>query len=199
MTERTDKVGALLLAAGGSSRMGRGKQLLVYQGETLLRRAAETLLASTCSPLVVVLGAEFEEIKKEIEDLQIHIVHNENWQAGMSSSIKTGLVRLLQAGPDTSAVIITLCDQPDVTASHIGQLAKKFRETGSGIVAAAYSGTTGVPALFARRYFDELLNIEGDRGARNLIRSASADLSTVQIPEAAFDIDTAEDLVSRKT
>ncbi|HTK37491.1 MAG TPA: nucleotidyltransferase family protein [Pyrinomonadaceae bacterium] len=199
MTEKTDKVGALLLAAGGSSRMGLAKQLLVYEGKTLLRRAAETLLASTCSPIIVVLGAEFEQIEKQIEDLSVEMAHNANWRTGMGSSIKAGLVRLLQIEPDASALIITLCDQPNITASHIDQLTKKFRETGNGIVAAEYSGTTGVPALFSRRYFDELLKIDGDQGARKLIRSASGDLSTVQIPEAAFDIDTPEDLVSQKS
>jgi len=197
MTEKTDKVAALLLAAGGSSRMGCAKQLLVYEGKTLLRRAAETLLATACSPVIVILGAEFEQTRKQIEGLLVDTVHNENWQTGMGSSIKAGVTHLLQVEPDASALIVTLCDQPNVTSSHIDRLIKKFRETGPGIVAAEYAGTTGVPALFGRQHFEELLNIEGDRGARKLIHSAS-DLSKVQMPEAAFDIDSPEDLVSRR-
>lgn len=199
MTDGTDKIGALLLAAGGSSRMGRPKQLLFYEGQTLLRRAAETLLATACSLVIVVLGSEFEQTRKQIKGLPVVEICNENWQTGMGSSIKAGVTRLLQVEPDASGLIITLCDQPHITSSHIDQLIKKFRETGCGIVAAEYAGTTGVPALFGRRYFDELLNMEGDRGARKLIHSASADLSKVQIPEAAFDIDSPEDLISKRS
>ena len=198
MTEKPYKIAAILLAAGGSSRMGgRPKQLLVYDGKTLLRRAVETLLASTCSPVVVILGAEFEKAKNEIEDLPLEIVRNENWRTGMSSSIKTGLEHLLQIAPDASAVIIALCDQPKIKATHINLIAKKFRGTAAGIVVAEYSGTVGVPGLFSERYFTELLNIKGDKGARNLIRSSSADLSTIKISEAAYDIDTLDDLVSQ--
>ena len=198
MTEKPDKIAAILLAAGGSSRMGgRPKQLLVYDGKTLLRRAVETLLASTCSPVVVILGAEFEKAKNEIEDLPLEIVRNENWRTGMSSSIKTGLEHLLQIAPDASAVIIALCDQPKIKATHINLIAKKFRGTAAGIVVAEYSGTVGVPGLFSERYFTELLNIKGDKGARSLIRSSSADLSTIKISEAAYDIDTLDDLVSQ--
>lgn len=195
MSETTGKIGALLLAAGGSSRMGQPKQLFVYQGKTLLRRAVETLLDTKCSPIIVVLGAGYEHTKNEIDDLPVGIVRNDNWQTGMSSSIKKGLEYLLRTEPDISGVVITLCDQPDITASHINLLADKFRETGSEIVAALYSDTVGVPALFGRRFFTELLNLEGDKGAKSLIRAQKPIFSTVQIPEAAFDIDTPEDIL----
>jgi molybdenum cofactor cytidylyltransferase len=199
MSETTGKIGALLLAAGGSSRMGQPKQLFVYQGKTLLRRAVETLLDTTCSTIIVVLGAEYERTKNEIDDLPVGIIRNENWQTGMGSSIKTGLEHLLQTDPDVLGVIIMLCDQPDITASEIDLLANRFCETGCEIVAAQYSDTVGVPALFGKRFFTELLNLEGDKGAKNLIRSQSANLSIVQIPEAAFDIDTPEDLLIKNS
>jgi molybdenum cofactor cytidylyltransferase len=188
--ENEQCVGGILLAAGGSRRVGQPKQLLVYEGKTLLRRAAETLVGSMCDPVVVVLGAEFEKAKNEIEDLPIQTVLNENWQAGMSSSIKAGLEHLLQFQPDISAVVITLCDQPNITSSHIDQLTTKFRKTSSEIVAAEYSDTVGVPALFSKKFFGELLRLEGDKGARDLIGLNNSYLSTVPMPEAAFDIDT---------
>jgi molybdenum cofactor cytidylyltransferase len=97
----------------------------------------------------------------------------------------------LEIQPDLSAVVITLCDQPNITSSHIDQLAEKFRKIGNEIVAAEYGDTVGVPALFGKRFFDELLRLEGDKGARALIKSNEEVLLTVQIPEAAFDIDTA--------
>jgi Uncharacterized MobA-related protein len=194
MTETTAEnpslIGGILLAAGGSSRMGRPKQLLVYEGSTLLRRATETLLNSVCDPVVVVLGAEIERAKNEIEDLPASIILNERWQSGMSSSIKVGLERLLKIQPNVMAIVITLCDQPDITSSHINQLTAKFRETGNQIVAAEYGDTVGVPALFGKRFFVELLHLKGDKGARDLIRSDKEILSTVRIPEGAFDVDT---------
>jgi molybdenum cofactor cytidylyltransferase len=148
------------------------------------------LLNSACDPVVVVLGAEVERSTNEIEDLPVRTVLNENWQTGMSSSIRGGLEYLLEIQPDLSAVVITLCDQPNITSSHIDQLTEKFRETGNEIVAAAYGNTVGVPALFTKRFFNELLGLEGDKGARNLIKANANVLSTVPIPEALSDIDT---------
>jgi molybdenum cofactor cytidylyltransferase len=191
--ENMPRIGGILLAAGGSSRMGRPKQLLVYDGKTLLRRAAETLIASTCDPVVVVLGAEFENAKNEIEDLSVQTVLNENWQLGMSSSIKTGLEHLLQVQPDISAIVITLCDQPNIASSHIDQLTTKFCKTGSEIVAAGYNGIVGVPALFSRNLFDELSKLEGDQGARALIRNRE-NVVMIYLKEAAVDLDVPQDL-----
>lgn len=192
--ENAPSIGGILLAAGGSSRMGQPKQLLVYKGKTLLRRAVETLIHSACGPVVVVLGAEAVQTKNEIKDLPVHTVFNENWQAGMSSSIKTGLEYLLRSDTEISAVVITLCDQPNVTSSHIDKLVAKFRETKKSIVAAEYNNVIGVPALFDRDLFDELLKIKGDKGAREIIAKHPDALITTPLPEAALDIDTTADL-----
>lgn len=190
----TSKVGGLLLAAGGSSRLGRPKQLLQFQGKSLLRRAAETLLKSTCGPIVVVLGAEFNESQAEIADLPLKICINENWQTGMSSSIKAGLQKLLTIEPELAAVIITLCDQPHVNADHIDLFAAEHHRSGAAIIAAEYGGTVGVPALFAREMFERLSQLEGDKGARDLIRNRVDVVVTIKLEEAAFDIDTLIDL-----
>lgn len=192
--ENAPSIGGILLAAGGSSRMGQPKQLLVYKGKTLLRRAVEILIHSACGPVAVVLGAETDQSKNEIKDLPVHTVFNENWQAGMSSSIKAGLEYLLQSEPEISAVVITLCDQPNVASSHIDKLVAKFRETKKSIVAAEYNNVIGVPALFSRDLFDELLKITGDKGAREIIAKYADTLTTIPLPEAALDIDTTADL-----
>jgi molybdenum cofactor cytidylyltransferase len=188
------KVGGILLAAGGSSRLGRPKQLLKFEGKTLIRRASETLVRSACEPFVVVLGAEFENSNAEIADLGINVCVNELWQTGMSSSIKVGLQELLKFEPNLDAVVIMLCDQPYITAIHIDALIDRFHETESAVVAAKYGDTFGVPALFSRKLFPRLLELSGDQGARLLIRSQSDQVESVTIPEAAFDIDTPEDL-----
>ena len=195
MTGNNDaKIGGLLLAAGGSSRMGRPKQLLQFEGKTLLRRVAETIVNSTCDPVVVVLGAERERSEIEIADLAVSICINRNWQTGMSSSIKAGLSELLKIEPDLAAVVITLCDQPHVTSENIDLFTAEFRRSGAIIVAAEYDGTVGVPALFSLALFGELFDLKGDKGARNLIRTHTDKLIKIKLDEAAFDIDTYADL-----
>src|SRR5260221_4998002 len=110
MTE--NKIGGLLLAAGGSTRFGSAKQLAKFQGKTLLRTAAEAIAASGCSPVVVVLGACAEECGKEIQNLPVSTIINNQWAAGMASSIKAGLAKLLEIDPELDGDSITLTDQP---------------------------------------------------------------------------------------
>lgn len=188
------RIGGILLAAGGSARLGTPKQHLLLDGVSLIRRAGLVLTASVCSPLIAVLGAEAERSRAEIDDLPLQVIDNPDWQTGMSSSIKTGLHELLRIEPDLAAVVITLCDQPLVTSDHINALASHFRESGPAIVAAAYGDTFGVPALFSREMFPRLLELSGDKGARMLIRSHPDRVESVPIPEAAFDVDTPADL-----
>ncbi len=187
------KIGGLLLAAGGSSRLGRPKQLVRFEGKTLIRRSVEMLTASVCDPVVVVLGAEIEESSREIDGLDISVCVNESWNIGISSSIKSGLRHLVGIEPDLDAIVIALCDQPYVTSADIGSLAAEFRRGGLSIVASGYDGVSGVPALFSKEMFDQLLTLEGDEGARFLVRR-SGNVATVAVDGAAFDIDTPDEL-----
>ena len=191
-------IGIIVLAAGASRRMKEPKQLLRFQGRTLLRRAAQTALESIYHPVVVVLGANFEPSKAEIEDLAVEIVFNKNWQCGLSSSIKAGVENLLQIAPDAAAVVITLADQPLVTALHLNLFAEKFEQSRNAVIAAEYNKTLGVPALFAREIFNDLGKLPGDKGAKPLIEKHRPSLSTIALPEAAFDIDTPQDYASLK-
>ena len=192
MSENSVKVGGLLLAAGGSTRFGSPKQLAEFQGKTLLRRAAEAIAGSGCSPVVVVLGANVEDSLVEISDLDLHPVINSNWQTGMSSSIKAGLVELTSLEPALDAVLFALMDQPLITDEHLSQFAERFQKDRPPIIASVYNGITGVPALFSRELFDELFKLEGEKGARALIRDR-ADLVTIPLEEAAVDVDTPGD------
>lgn len=193
MTEnRNVKIGGLLLAAGGSSRLGQPKQLLRFNGKTLLRQAAEAMAASICDPIVVVLGAETARSAEEIETLTVAACFNENWKSGMSSSIKIGLAKLAEIAPEIDAVLISLCDQPYVTAEMLNRFGEKFAASCASVIAAKYNGIAGVPALFSRELFGELSRLEGDKGARDLIRSHSY-IEIVDLPEAAYDIDTPDD------
>lgn len=193
---KIESVGIIVLAAGASRRMEQPKQLLEFEGKTLLRRAVETAIESVCKPVVVVLGANFKKMNSEIKDLPVEICFNENWQSGLSSSIKTGIRKLQTIEPDISAVIITLADQPFVMATHINNFAEKFYQSKSAIVAAEYNGTTGVPALFAKEIFDEFFELSGDKGAKSIMEKRRETPETIKLPEAAFDIDTQQDFIN---
>jgi molybdenum cofactor cytidylyltransferase len=191
------RVGGLLLAAGGSTRFGSPKQLVKFEGKTLIRRAAEAVTGAGCANVVVVLGADFDESCLQVKDLDLVTIENEDWRSGMSSSIKLGLSKLIELEPQLDAVLITLMDQPKVTASHLAAFVDRFAETGPPVIAAEYSGTKGVPALFSRELFDQLLLLEGDRGARSIIRGRPGVL-TIPLGAASIDIDSVVDLESLK-
>lgn len=188
-------VGLLLLAAGSSSRLARPKQLLPYQGQTLLRHAAEVAAASPCRPLVLVTGALHDELLPEIEGLPFHVVRNDSWADGMGGSIAAGLQELETAAETAAptakvdAVVVILCDQPLLTPEIIGELIVQFQATRQPVVASSYAGTQGVPALFSREVFPQLLELRGAAGARELLQQYNH-LPTVAFPDGATDVDT---------
>jgi molybdenum cofactor cytidylyltransferase len=185
-------VGLIILAAGGSSRLGRPKQLLSFQGTTLLRHIAETALASNCHPIVIVLGAETTRCRAELENLPVLTANNPAWKTGMGSSIRTGLETLLNGSNNTShlsAVVLMLCDQPFVSAEYINKIVEQHCSSGAGIVASKYANAIGVPALFSQRYFPDLAALD-EAGAKQIILNYPQFVTTVSFAEGAFDIDT---------
>ncbi len=189
------KIGIIILAAGASTRMnGEPKQLLKFEGKTLLRRTAETALSfAAARPIVVVLGANAEKLLPEIKDLPLLPAINENWASGMGGSIKTGLSVLLAENTDIEAAILMLCDQPFVVVETLNRLVETFQKTKKPIVACQYADTTGVPALFAREMFAELSDLQGDAGAKAVIKKHAANVARTPAPEAGFDVDTQAD------
>ena len=185
-------IGVIILAAGGSSRMGSPKQLLQYRGESLMRRAAKAALESGGDRVVVVIGSKADEVRRELEDLAVAVVENRDWQSGMSTSIRAGLEELLSRDHFES-VIIMLCDQPFVTATVLNELVATQRTTGKQIVASTYGTTRGVPALFTRDLFAELGSLTADEGARRIIASHPDDVATIAFPQGAIDVDTPQD------
>jgi molybdenum cofactor cytidylyltransferase len=191
---RNSKIGLILLAAGASSRLGNfPKQLLEFQGETLIRQATKNALAAECGKICVVLGAEAEKIKREIGDLPVEIAVNEDWADGMSSSLKCGLGKLLEIEPNLSAAVVMLGDQPLIDSTIINRLIEAFLKTQTPIVAGKYAETVGVPAIFARSMFGELLHLADDGGAKQIIKKYAASVEKISVPEAAFDVDTQQD------
>ena len=188
-----DRIALVLLAAGGSTRMGAPKQLLRFAGQTLLRRAAETALATPCRPVVVVLGDRAAELAPELAGLDLHACVNANWPDGMGGSIKAGLRYALNEDVRVDGVLLALCDQPLVGPADFGRLIDAARRSTRPIVATAYPGSPGVPALFARSTFADLLAIDDAAGAKSLLISAPDRVETVPITAALADVDTPGD------
>ncbi|HEV3471302.1 MAG TPA: nucleotidyltransferase family protein [Pyrinomonadaceae bacterium] len=186
-------VGAVILAAGSSSRMGRPKQSLTFGGLSLLRRAALAALGAGCRPVVVVTGAHAEQSRGELRGLDVREAVNERWETGMASSVRAGLETLLRADAGAAAVVLMLCDQPYVTAEVVGRLVAAHRATGSPVVASRYGGSFGAPALFARAVFAELARLEGEAGAKQVIKSHAAEAHYVPFPGGEMDVDTPDD------
>jgi len=189
----TDKIGIVILAAGGSTRFGEPKQLLQFEGTLFLRLAVDVALSSDPCQVVVVLGQDAAAAKDEIDGLPLKIVVNSDWQVGISSSIKGGLKKLLEDEPELAAVIFMLCDQPFVSRATIANLINNYTSTRKPIVASSYQETLGVPALFAREMFAELMDLKGDIGAKPVILSHAADVCKIDAPEVFSDIDTQAD------
>ena len=185
---------AILLAAGASTRLGRPKQLVQVDGKSLLRRAAEAAIASGASPVMVVLGREAETLARELAGLAVAVVENPAWREGMGSSLRCGMEALHRETPTAEAVLLMVCDQPLVTADRLARLWARYVVWGK-VVAVRHGDRPGVPAIFPARFFADLANISGDRGARGLLGSLTArELDLVEMPEAEIDLDTPQDL-----
>jgi molybdenum cofactor cytidylyltransferase len=185
--------GAIVLAAGASTRMGRPKQLLTYQGQSLLRRAASAAVTAVHGPVAVVLGAHAEKIYPELEGLPVWAVENPDWAEGMGASIRTGMQALLRVEPGLAGVLLLLCDQPHVQASSLKALLEAHERTEAPVVASAYGEVLGVPAFFEQSFFDALLQLKGQEGARKVIVAYPEAVLAVPFPEGAVDVDTPGD------
>jgi molybdenum cofactor cytidylyltransferase len=184
----------ILLAAGSSSRLGQSKQLLKIGSETLLQRAVRIALQTNVSKISIVLGSNADHHISQINHSPIiQIIENKNWKDGMGSSIKVALKKLVNDKSMIDCVTVMVCDQPLITAQNIENLLEKFQETKSCIVASAYNQTVGVPALFDKSLFNELLMMDNDHGAKKIIQKHFNNTTTVSCPEASVDIDTPED------
>jgi CTP:molybdopterin cytidylyltransferase MocA len=178
----------VLLAAGGSRRLGRPKQLLVWQGEPLVRRAARAALAAGVDELIVVVGAERSAVEAALTGLDLRVIGNPLWQEGMGTSIAAGV-----GAASGEAVLLLLADQPGVDAPLLAELIAGMK-AGHERVACAYRGAIGAPALFsAPSDLAALRGLSGREGARALLRRAGADVLAIPADQAAHDIDDEAD------
>jgi molybdenum cofactor cytidylyltransferase len=173
--------------------MGRPKQLLPFGKISLLRHAAETALATGFSPVVVVLGAEREACAAEVAGLPVLTAANLDWEQGMGSSLRAGVEMLEENAPAVEGVLVLLHDQPRVAATTLRALVELWEPPRHPIAAAFYGGALGVPAVFDRSFFPDLKNLRGSEGAKKILLRHASTVASLDVPEAADDIDSPED------
>jgi molybdenum cofactor cytidylyltransferase len=183
-------VAAILLAAGSSHRFGADKQSTLIGQVPLLTRAACILLDAGFDMPIVVLGSRAAEHRPLLHGLPLRVAENRGAASGMASSLVTGL----DAAGECDAVVVTVCDQPAVTAAHLRSLVLAWRKTRRSIVASSYAGALGVPALFAATHFAELRELGGDRGAGPVLARHAKSAYAIPLPGGELDIDTPADL-----
>lgn len=182
---------AVILAAGDSRRYGTPKQLVPWNGGTLLQHAVAQATAVCNNTVTVVLGAQAETIHASLPNPSIEVIRNPDWREGVASSIRAGIAALPGRA---DAALIMLCDQPMITEAILFTLVQRWRQNPQSIVAGSYNNTHGVPAVFPRTFFPELLALQGDRGAKQVMNAHPQYLETLPLPEAGADIDTPADL-----
>ena len=187
------KVAAVVLAAGGSTRFEKPKQFALFQGETFVRRIVRAGIEGGCAPVVVGTGEDSAQITSELTRFPVTIAINRDWQSGLGSSIVVGIRNAMNLAPDLDAAVLLTCDQPLVTAAVLAQLIQLRLISGKPIVASAYATTLGIPALFDRSYFPDLLRLKGDSGAKRIILGRQHDVAPFDFPAGEIDIDNAAD------
>jgi len=187
-------VAGLVLAAGAAQRFGAAKQLARLDGLALVVRVVRALAPACPTGVVVMTGAYQEEVAMALAAEPARCVYNPGWRAGMGSSIGRGLDQL---GAQTSAALVALADQPGIQTTHFLALVDAWQQQPDRPAAAVYEGHAGVPAIFPRSYWPALQLLQGDRGARSLLRDC-AGLTAVDLPAAAWDVDEPADLQGRE-
>lgn len=188
------KIGIIILAAGSSNRLGYPKQLVEFNGDSLLQHIIDVAESLEYDTNILVLGAKAEEIEEEIDRKNFEVVFNENWEEGMGTSIRKGINESLKPGNELEHIIILLADQPYVTKEKIQELTRVQLVTNKQATFSEYAGDVGVPAIFSREIFSDLKLLKGDQGAKKLISNKSFHYGTVKFEDGNFDVDTIADV-----
>lgn len=186
---KNKETAVLILAAGASKRLGKPKQQLVFKEQTLLNRIIETAKELASGPVLVVQADHVERLEQE----GIISLSNSKWEEGMASSIHCGIDSLVSDYPTVDKLIITVCDQPFITAELFREMIDLQMRTNQPMIACKYADTIGTPVLFHQSVFGELMALSGDKGARQLLKKDAQRVGLVNFPLGSIDIDTAED------
>jgi len=191
-TNDKNNVGVIVLAAGASTRLGEPKQLLMFGDLTLLDHCIHVAHGSNADSIIVVVGAQPHSVNEQVSD-KTHIANNVYWQEGMASSIRFGIKTLLDVDPSAEGAVLMVCDQPYVTSLLLNTLIATYQTTGKSIIASGYDNTFGPPVFFHKRFFPELMQLNGDVGAKAVIKEHADEVELVLFPQGSIDIDTEAD------
>jgi molybdenum cofactor cytidylyltransferase len=193
MSYLIEHCGVLIVAAGESKRLGTPKQLLQFEGQSLINRLVNIVRDAGSFPITIVLGAEATAIQAQLPDDNLLVVINEEWKEGMGSSIRVGLKKMIEMDADMDGVMILVCDQPFIKSESIQSLIQMQQSTGLPMAACFYEGIVGTPALFHQSMFSDLLKLVGDTGAKKIMKDQMVDVAKLNLEKGVIDIDTMED------
>lgn len=190
---RYKNITILILAAGASRRMNGIKQILAFNENTLLGIAINEAKNVQAECVYCILGANAEKIESIISFDGVEKIYNDNWEQGIGSSISKGVEFITEKSPETDAILIVLADQPFVNAKYLNQLIVQYQQKATKIIATNYNNKAGVPAIFPKKYFEELSQLTGDNGAKLILKKMdNVELSTESVD--TFDIDYPSDI-----
>ena len=187
----THKLALIILAAGSASRFGSPKQLAMLNGKRLLQYAIDAGIGVLPDATYVVLGANADTIIQAMDLSTVNIVKNEQWNKGLSSSIHKAVSTI---GQQYAALLFVAADQVLITSTHLKLLVDTWQQRPSCLVASTFANEMGIPAIFPKGYYKELLNIKGDQGAKGVLKTNRQQVIEVAIAEAGVDVDTQTDL-----
>ncbi len=193
MSHLIERCGVLIVSAGERKRLGTPKQLLQFEGQSLINRLVNIVRDAVQFPITLVLGAAADAIEAQLTDDNLHVVINEEWREGMGSSIRVGLNQILKSDTNIDGVLILVCDQPFIKSESIQSLIQMQQSTGLPMAACFYEGIVGTPALFHQSMFSDLLKLVGDTGAKKIMKDQMVDVAKLNLEKGVIDIDTMED------
>ena len=186
-------IGLVILAAGASRRLGEPKQLLNYQSTSLLQKVVDLADDLKVQSKLLILGAHSDEIRKEINTRSFQVLTNAGWEEGIASTIRAGLSKIIEDQPNIQSVMFLLSDQPHLTGDHLGKLIAKHHDDHPCITGSLYANQIGVPVIFSYHYFEELLSLKGDQGAKKIVIQHPESIQSILFKHGEIDIDTRED------
>jgi len=195
MNYSIQQLGILIIAAGQSKRLGKPKQLLHFEGKSLINRLIDTVKSSGSFPITLVLGAAADQINAQLTASPIDRVFNNLWNEGMASSIRVGVKRIMDLSPNVDGIMILVCDQPFISVEQIQALIKIQQDTDLPMSSCYYANIIGTPAVFHQSVFSELLKLEGDVGAKKIIKERASEVAKLHFEEGIIDIDTMDDYI----
>lgn len=193
MSHLIEHCGVLIVAAGESKRLGTPKQLLEFEGQSLINRLVNIVRDAGSFPITIVLGAEATAIQAQFPEDNLHVVINEEWREGLGSSIRVGLKQMIKVDARIDGVLILVCDQPFIKSDSIHSLIHMQQSTGLPMAACFYEGIVGTPALFHQSMFSDLLQLAGDTGAKKIMKDKLDNVAKLNFEKGVIDIDTMED------